>query len=61
MKVKIQKMGNAKEDALRSMKDTREQAKDIISDAMATIFHEDEEDNSESLSSTANDLADLLR
>lgn len=60
MKVKIQKMGNAKEDALRSMKDTREQAKDIISDAMATIFHEDEEDNSESLSSTANDLADLL-
>ena len=60
MKVKIQKMGNAKEDALRSMKDTREQAKGIISDAMATIFHEDEEDNSESLSSTANDLADLL-
>lgn len=60
IEVKIQKMGKAKKDALCSMKDTREQAKVIISEAMATIFHEDEEDNSESLSSTANDLADLL-
>lgn len=60
IKVKIQKMGNAQDDALRSMKESREQAKDIISEAMATIFHEDEDDNSESLSSTANDLADLL-
>ena len=60
IKVKIQKMGNAQDDALRSMKESREQAKDIISEAMSTIFHEDEDDNSESLSSTANDLADLL-
>lgn len=30
--VKVQKMVNTKEDALRSMKDTREQAKDIISE-----------------------------
>lgn len=58
IEVKIQKMVGAKEDALRAMKETREQAKDIISDAMATIFHED--DTSDSLSSTADDLADLL-
>ena len=60
IKVKIQKMGNAKENAVRSMKDTREQAKDIISEAMTTIFREDEEDHSEILNSTAEDLADLL-
>lgn len=60
IKVKIQKMGNVKEDALFSMKETHQQAKDIISEAMTTIFHEDEDDNSESLISTANDLADLL-
>ena len=60
IKVKIQKMGNAKENAVRSMKDTREQAKDIISEAMTTIFREDEEDHSEILNSIAEDLADLL-
>ena len=60
IEVKVQKMVHAKEDALRAMKETREQAKDIISDAMATIFHEDEDDTSDSLSSTADDLADLL-
>ena len=53
IKVKIQKMGNAKENAVRSMKDTSEQAKDIISEAMTTIFREDEEDHSEILNSTA--------
>lgn len=60
--VKVQKMVNTKEDALRSMKDTREQAKDIISEAMATIFREEgnDEDNADSLSSTADDLAELL-
>ena len=60
IEVKVQKMVHAKEDALRTMKETREQAKDIISEAMATIFREDEEDNPDSLSSTADDLADLL-
>lgn len=58
--VKIKKMVNTKEDALRSIKENREQAKDIISEAMATIFREDEEDNEYSLNSTADDLADLL-
>ena len=60
IEVKVQKMVHTKEDALRTMKETREQAKDIISEAMATIFREDEEDNPDSLSSTAEDLADLL-
>lgn len=60
IEVKVQKMVHTKEDALRTMKETREQAKDIISEAMATIFREDEEDNPDSLSSTADDLADLL-
>lgn len=58
--VKVQKMVYTKGEALRSMKDTREQAKDIISEAMETIFHEDEEDNKDSLNSVAADLADLL-
>lgn len=59
---KIEKMENTKEQAARSMMERREQAKNIISDAMTTIFHEDdgEEDNSDRLSSTADDLAKLL-
>lgn len=59
---KIEKMANTKEQAARSMMERREQAKNIISDAMTTIFYEDdgEEDNSDRLSSTADDLAKLL-
>ena len=59
---KIEKMTNAKEQAAHSMMERREQAKNVISDAMTTIFHEDddEEDNSGRLSDTANDLAKLL-
>ncbi|RHO34360.1 hypothetical protein [Amedibacterium intestinale] len=60
MEVKIQKMDNAKADALHSMNETREQARDMISEAMATIFHDDDYNDSDSLSSTSNDLADLL-
>lgn len=61
LEVKGQKMVNAKGDALYSIRENREQAKDIISEAMATIFREDEDDNTDSLSSTAADLADLLK
>lgn len=61
LKVKGQKMVNAKGDALYSIRENREQAKDVISEAMATIFREDEDDNTDSLSSTAADLADLLK
>lgn len=59
---KIEKMANTKEQAARSMMERREQAKNIISDAMTTIFHEEdgEEDNSGCLSGTASDLAKLL-
>lgn len=62
MDVKVQKMVNTKENALCSIKSTREQARDIISEAMTTIFreHENEEDNASKLSSAADDLADLL-
>ena len=59
--VKIKKMANTKESAAQSMRETREQAKDMISEALATIFHEDEEDNEDSLSSTKDELADLLK
>lgn len=61
IEAKAQKLVNAKGDTLRSMRETREQARDIISEAMATVFREDEDDNADSLSSTANDLADLLK
>lgn len=59
---KIEKMASTKEQAARSMMERREQAKNIISDAMTTIFHEEdgEEDNSGRLSGTASDLAKLL-
>ena len=59
--VKIKKMANTKESAAQSMRETREQAKDMISEALATIFHEDEEDNEDRLSSTKDELADLLK
>lgn len=60
--VKARKLEDTKEQAALSMLERREQAKDIISEAMATIFREEdgEEDNSGRLSSTASDLAKLL-
>ena len=62
--VKIQKMAKAKETASQSMFESREQALAIISEAMTTIHHESEnedgEDNDESLSKSADDLAKLL-
>lgn len=62
--VKIQKMAKAKETASQSMFENREQALAIISEAMTTIHHESEnedgEDNDESLSKSADDLAKLL-
>ena len=60
--IKVRKLENTKEHALSSMMETREQAKDIISEAMATIFREEdsEEDNSDRLSGTAEDLSKLL-
>ena len=60
--VKARKLEDTKEQAAFSMLERREQAKDIISEAMATIFREEdgEEDNSGRLSSTASDLAKLL-
>ena len=59
---KIEKMANTKEQAARSMMERREQAKNIISDAMTTIFREEDsdDDNSDRLSGTASDLAKLL-
>ena len=59
---KIEKMANTKEQAARSIMERREQAKNIISDAMTTIFREDDSDNDNSgrLSDTASDLAKLL-
>lgn len=57
--VKICKMANTKEQAARSMMERREQAKDMISDAMTTIFRE-EDDNFNRLHDTASDLAKLL-
>ena len=60
--VKIRKLEDTKENAARSMMERREQAKNIISDAMMTIFQESnqDEDNSERLSGTADELAKLL-
>jgi len=62
--VKIQKMAKAKETASQSMFESREQALAIISEAMTTIHHESEnedgDDNDESLSKSADDLAKLL-
>jgi hypothetical protein len=62
--VKIQKMAKTKETASQSMFENREQALAIISEAMTTIHHENEnedgDDNDESLSKSADDLAKLL-
>lgn len=60
--VKVKKMANAKEDAASTMRKNREQVKDIISEAMVTIFREDEDedDNADRLNSTADDLSKLL-
>lgn len=59
---KIEKLADTKEQAVRSMKERREETKDIISDALTTIFREEDsnEDNSGRLSDTADDLAKLL-
>lgn len=59
--VKARKLEDTKEQAALSMMERREQAKNIISDAMTTIFYEeDDEDNSDRLSGTASDLTKLL-
>jgi len=60
--VKARKLEDTKEQAALSMMERREQAKDIISEAMVTIFREgdEEEENSGRLSGTASDLAKLL-
>lgn len=61
--IKVQKMSNAKEQTVQAMRDNREQALASISEAMATILHEDDENrdnNDVTLNNTANDLAKLL-
>ena len=60
--VKAHKLEDTKEQAANSMMERREQAKNIISDAMTTIFHEEDsdDDNSGRLNGTASDLAKLL-
>lgn len=60
--IKIQQMVDTKEQAAHSMMERHAQAKEMISDAMATIFREDidEEDNTDRLSNTADELAKLL-
>ena len=58
--VKVRKMTDTKEHVIQSMMENRERAKDMISEAMATIFREDEEDNTERLDNTADELAKLL-
>lgn len=62
IEVKVHKLEDAKEHTLSSMMETREQAKNLISEAMATIFREEdsEEDNSDRLSGTADELSKLL-
>lgn len=60
--VKIQKVVAAKTQTANSVRERHEQAKDAISDAMATIYHEDDrEDNTEQLSDMANRLRKLLK
>ena len=56
--IKIEKVVNIKEHATYNMRERREQAKEIISDAMTTIFKEEgeEEDNSIRLNNTKNIL-----
>ena len=58
--VKARKMADTKEHAIQSIMENREQAKEMISEAMATIFREDEEDNTEPLGNTSDELAKLL-
>lgn len=60
--VKVRKLIDTKEHTVHSMTETREQAKDMIGEAMATIFREgdDEENNADRLSGTADELAKLL-
>ena len=62
IEVKVHKLEDTKEHTLSSMMETREQAKNLISEAMATIFREEdsEEDNSDRLSGTADELSKLL-
>ena len=60
--VKIQKVVDAKTQIANSVNERHERAKDAISDAMATIYHEDDrEDNTEQLSDMANRLRKLLK
>lgn len=54
--IKIQKMTNIKEQTAYSMMETREQAKEVLSEALTTIFYEDDEDDN-----TSDELAKLLK
>lgn len=60
--VKAEKLSKTKEQAARSIMETHEEAKNFIGEAMATIFHEEdsEEDISDRLSCTADELYKLL-
>ena len=60
--IKVQKLAVTKEEAVHSLLGRRERAKDIISEAMATVFHEDDEEDNilERLSATEKELAELL-
>jgi len=58
--VKIQKMVDTKEQTAQSIMERHQQANDRLSDALATIYREEDDDNADSLSSTADELAKLL-
>lgn len=60
--IKVQKLVDTKEQAVSSMMERREQAKDMISEALVTIFREDDDSeyNAERLSNTADELSKLL-
>lgn len=62
MDAKIRKLEDIKEHTISSMMESREQAKDIIGEAMSTIYREEKvgEDNTDRLSGTKGELAMLL-
>ena len=60
--VKLQKLSSEKAKAANTMQDRRDHAKDIISDAMETLFYEeDEDDTSENLDAIGFELSELLK
>lgn len=62
LSVKVQKLSSEKEQAANIMQDRHDQAKDIISDAMETVFFEEEEDDaSERLDAIDFELSELLK